>query len=915
MVPTRLTVDMQHSPIAGDNASFLPRVTDSAAPTLGWQGASTLPPGVRAVVRQGAYRLVVATSPLLLPASPDVWDSGIVASSSSVGIPYSGPPLPARSRVYWAVATWDAVNTSCGFSAEVGAWEVPLLTDGDWQGAQWITRDAPHAPPTACEHYADDPSPLLRVPFSLQQPPASVIRARLYIAGLGYFTPYLDNAVVGDEVLAPGWTDFNTTVLYSTHDVTHAIAQSTAHVLGVALGNGWFNLAPLLFWGHLDIAAALPSGDPMTRVLLAIDYADGATQSVISTTASSAWAVGGGSLLFNSIYLGTRIDRRLEQVGWCSVGFDASSWAPPHAAVTTGLGLLRSQRAPPVRRQKPVSVTLLSSMPEEVVLDIGRQISGVCNFCFSGVATGAKIDVRYGELLYSNGSVNGMTSVAGQIKGGGGGDCAPKIAWQEDHYVFRGDAQGECWEPSFTWHAARYVQLTGDAAALSAIDAAHTVCSPLRSDVATIGSFTSSSPLLNSIHAAAVNTEECNLLSVQSDCPHRERLGYGGDALMSAESFMQTFDMASFYEKRLLDVVAAQRSNGGYSETSPWVGMSDAGLGGGSGPIGWQTYLPPAAMWLYKYAGMDDAIASVYASATRYVEFLDAADDSAIENGLGDWMSVEDKALPLTGLGFKHISYLEYANMSAVLGNASQAATYTARAGAVAAKINSLFLNAGTGVYASAGVFNATQCGQAMPLFLGIVPAGVRDKAVAVLTANLAAHGGNLQVGAFGVKYLLMALVDSGRGDLAWGVMNKTSFPSFGYMMDSAVNNLTSATTIWESWFTSDNTYSHNHPMFTSNVVWAYQGLAGIQAHPSARGFDRVNIKPAPPADLTLTSVNASIATVRGVVSSAWTVAPNGTLRITVCVPPNVEAELWLPGSRQRIAVGTCCGCVYFDQL
>jgi hypothetical protein len=160
------------------------------------------------------------------------------------------------------------------------------------------------------------------------------------------------------------------------------------------------------------------------------------------------------------------------------------------------------------------------------------------------------------------------------------------VAWQEDHYVLRGDAGGETFTPRWTWHAGRYVMATGDAAALAALDVGATRCFPLRSDVAVAGAWRSSSPLLNAIHAADVTTMESNMMSVQSDCPHRERLGYGGDALMSAESFILNFDMALFYGKRLDDVAASQRPNGGFTETAPYVGIDDAGLGDGSARFG-----------------------------------------------------------------------------------------------------------------------------------------------------------------------------------------------------------------------------------------------------------------------------------------------------------------------------------------
>jgi alpha-L-rhamnosidase len=241
--PTHLSVDFELSTVQRDPVSDLPRVTDVAQPLLGWWLEPDM--GVTAQnITQLAYRLVVASDPDLLPDRPDVIDSGWVVSNRSVSVSYPGSPLVSRARAFWQVAVRDSTGGEC-WSNLTGAWEVPLLADADWQGASWITRDAPHPPTPDCAYYADDAAPLFRKPFTLKLPMSRVLRARLYIAGLGYFTPYLDGLIVGDEVLAPGWTDFHTSVLYSTHDVTAAVRTGTDHVLGVALGRGWWDLAPL----------------------------------------------------------------------------------------------------------------------------------------------------------------------------------------------------------------------------------------------------------------------------------------------------------------------------------------------------------------------------------------------------------------------------------------------------------------------------------------------------------------------------------------------------------------------------------------------------------------------------------------------------------------------------------------------
>ena len=190
LAPTQLTVDYLSAPLAS------PRITDSASPALGWQLSRAAGGGDAANLTQASYRVSVASTVAGLDA-PDLWDSGVVPSRDQVAVAYGGAALPARARAFWRVSVVDSAGGACAASAP-GAWEVPLLADADWRGAAWLAALPPHAPAPDCAYYADAPAPLLRTAFALAQPPAAVARARLYVAGLGYFVPYVDGARVGN---------------------------------------------------------------------------------------------------------------------------------------------------------------------------------------------------------------------------------------------------------------------------------------------------------------------------------------------------------------------------------------------------------------------------------------------------------------------------------------------------------------------------------------------------------------------------------------------------------------------------------------------------------------------------------------------------------------------------------------------
>ncbi len=462
-------------------------------------------------------------------------------------------PVPACDR-----------TQDCGFSAEIGAWSVGPIAESDWGPSVWIEANSSTPAPTDCDWYSDTPAPLFRRLFSLPQG-AVVQRAVLHIAALGYFTAFVDGVVVSDAALDPPWTNVSAYVLYSSFDVTSALASSTAgaHVVGVAMGNGWYNPAPLKMWGTYEIRntlyvrvrprvrasvppclrASVPPclpyppchshgswccsahGSPKFRGLLVVALSDGSTFRVAS---DSSWLVGPSGLLRNSVYLGVKMDARLEPDGWNTAAFQPPpSW---HAVSTTvpgivaGIGQLVARAVPGVVVQRQwQAVGPQYPGDSSIVYDVSQNIAGVVNVTVVGPA-GATLVARYGELLYANGSVNAMTSVAGQIKSGNGGPCAPAIAFQEDTFILRGGAT-ESFTSPFVWHGFRYIAFwwtfvpAGGAAPAIVSVSAH----QLFTDFERVSTFTSSSALLNAVFDMALESQMSNLANsgVQSDCPHR----------------------------------------------------------------------------------------------------------------------------------------------------------------------------------------------------------------------------------------------------------------------------------------------------------------------------------------------------------------------------------------------------------
>jgi alpha-L-rhamnosidase len=646
---------------------------------------------------------------------------------------------------------------------------------------------------------------------------------------------------------------------------------------------------PLALWGRVKIRDALTTGEPRAIAQIVVELADGTTQTIVT---DETWRVGDGPILRNSIYLGEVYDARREQPGWDKVGFDDSAWKQAVLAVEPQLGVLEAQDAPPIRvarTLKPVKLTQPS--PGVFVFDLGQNFAGWARLKVSGNA-GTCVKLRFGELLYPDGTLNGMTSVTGQIKRGGRDyryDDAgePETAFQQDEYVLKGHGQ-EVFTPRFTFHGFRYVEVTGfpGKPTLSSLEGLQ-----LHADVQPAGSFECSNERFNRIQQMVLRTELSNLFSVQSDCPHREKFGYGGDLVASSEMGMLNFNMASFYAKVAGDFADAVRPNGGFTETAPFVGISDpslddasipVNLGNGTGPVDFGVVEPLLLCQLYQYYGNRQLIAGHYEATRRWIDLLSSkAQDGILDNGISDHESLAPKPRALTGTAFYYFNVKLFARLARVLGKNADAEAAETEASRIKAAFNRRFLDEAAGRYDF-----ASQACQAIPLYFGLVPTNAQPDVLDNLTGDISAHDGHLTTGIFGTKYMLSALSDAGRTDVAYTIVDQQTFPGWGYMLENG------ATTLWEHWTFSDNIYSHNHPMFGSVSEWFYKALGGIQPAPDAIGFDKIIIHPHPVGNLTW--VKASYNSIRGRIASAWEQA-GGKFKLHLVIPPNTTAVVYVP--------------------
>ena len=784
---------------------------DVASPRFYWVPAHT-----ERGARQTAYQVLVGTTPDA--AKGGQWDSGKVASAGTVHVVYGGKALESGRTYYWKVRYWDQADQPSAYSP-VATFETALLSSAAWQ-AQWIKGGN-----------------LLRREFTLETAP---VRARAYLAGIGYYELRLNGGKVGDHVLDPGYTPFDKRVLYVTYDITGQL-RAGPNAVGLMLGEGWYHARAALLQLEID----LPGGRHVR----------------ISTDAS--WKTAQGPILADSIYNGETYDATRELAGWDSPGCDDRQWKPaspdeaPH-------GALSAQMMPPIRVVADLPARKMTSPRQGVyVFDMGQNFSGWTRLRVLGPA-GTRVVMRHSELLYEDGTLNVENL---------------RAAKATDTYVLRGDAGGETWEPRFTYHGFRYVELTGYPGT-PRLDSV--IGREVHTDVRPAGSFAASKPLLNQLQQNIVWGVKSNLHSIPTDCDQRdERMGWMADAHLAAETAMLNFDMAAFYTNFLRSIRDDQDEDGSLPDTVPRGTLKPP-----ADPA-WGSAYPLLVKYMWEQYGDRRIVEQHFEGIRRWAEFLHTrADADGIVSFVkyGDWVPTERTPGDLVSTAYYYLSLDTVARMAGVLGKSPEAAQYRTLADSVAAGFQKRFYRADSHSYA-----NGTQTASTLPLFFGITPSGDRDSVQNSLNSDIVySKNTHLSTGILGTKYLLPLLSQDGRPDLAYDLATQTTYPSWGYMIEKG------ATTVWELWqdVEGPSMNSHNHAMFGSVGAWFYTSLAGIHIDPKNPGYERIRIQPEMVRDLHYAS--ASIDTVRGRVASAWQREP-GRTRLEVTIPPGSTAEIYLP--------------------
>lgn len=830
---------------------YTPLAVHSSRPRLSWRIQTDVHPW-----RQAAYRILCASAPRHLQRmEPDLWDSGRVESDRSVHVPFGGGKLTSGDQVFWKVRVWDQSGNPSEWS-EPARWEMGLLEADDWQ-ACWI--GAPHEPWHSITSTQYDPAPYFRTAFDY---PGAVRRARLHICGVGYHEVYLNGKRVGDHMLDPAVTRYDRRLKYVTHDVTEMIEARNA--LGVILGNGWYNMHVIDNKRFFD---APWRGRPRSLLQLEIDGENG-NRRIVS---DESWKYARGPITFDSVRSGETYDAGRNLGAWDEPGYDDSTWRPVEKMAAPG-GELSPQLMPPMRVTETITPISVSEADGCHIFDLGRIIAGRAQFNVRGTEDD-EIVLKYRERPPE--ADPGIDDAGPDHVGN---DIYVLCGdFQTDRYISGGQGP-ETWEPRFTYHGFRYIEVSG----LHDPDPDDLKGRVVHTDLPGIGRFLCSDETLNQIQAMTRNSYLTNWHSFPEDCPQREKCGWIGDAWMAAEAGLLYFDVARSLAKWLDDIADAQREDGAISAIVPTPGWgfpptSKFGTVNSSGFC----ILP----WLiYQYTGDETPIVKHYAAMKRYVEFLGGeADGGIIEYGLGDWLApwvegMSDRAaVPMLSTA-QYLHCLRLVGRAAELvGRVADARTLSDRAEDVRNAINEHFLDAETGTYPG-----GSQTTQACAIVHDLAPQKLRSQVAAGLVRAVRDHENHLSTGLIGTWYLINALSQIGRDDLMYAVTTRPDYPGWGCWVEHG------ATTLWERW---NGTASRNHPWSAHICAWMIRSLGGIR--PEAPGFGRIRIAPRPVGDLT--SVEAEHKSPYGLIRSHWELdGEDFELRVTI--PPNTAAVIDLPG-------------------
>lgn len=847
-----------------------PLGVQSKTPRLGW-----IINAVQRNTQQVAWQILVADDLVTLDKNiGNIWDSKKVTSNQSIQIAYKGKVLEPAKIYYWKVKVWDN-HGNVSLWSKPAMWQMGLLTSSDWLGAKWIGyEELPAAERIVPAIHLrgnftpkNDILPLFRRNLSIKRKLKS---ATAFISGLGHFDLSVNGSKVGDHILDAGWTEYDKHALYVTFDLTDQLKKGE-NTVGIMLGNGFYFIPRDDRYRKLTGAYGFPK--LICRILL--EYSDGSKENIVS---DERWKTSPSPITYTSIYGGEDYNANLEQKDWDKPVFNDAKWK--NAIIVKGSPVLNSQTAEPVKIfENFTPIKISSPKPGIWVYDMGQNASAIPAIEVNG-KKGVVLRITPAELLNPDGTVN---------------QSASGVPHYYD-YTLKGEGK-EKWQPRFTYYGFRYVQVEGavpekevnpnNLPILTSLKSLH-----LRNSAENIGSFNSSNELFNKTFKLIDWAIKSNMVSVFTDCPHREKLGWLEEAHLMGGSVQYNYNIASLCRKIVKDMMAAQTKEGLIPDIAPEYthfdgGFRDSPEWGSSGVI--------VPWYAYKWYGDKELLEESYPMMQKYVAYLSSkATNNMLDHGLGDWYDIgpnspgeaqlTPKKLTATAIYYYDIDIIT--KVARLLGKTEDAKKYEKLALQVKNAFNAAFFDKETKRYST-----GSQTAYAMALYMNLVEPEYIEAVVANLVNEIKGRNNSLTAGDIGYRYVLKVLDDAGRSDVIYDMNSKSDVPGYGWQLEHGATSLTES---WQAY----GFVSNNHFMLGHLMEWLYSGLGGIKPENDAIAYNKLEIKPEQVGNIT--HAQATYKTPYGKVVSAWSKTTD-SFELKVDIPVNSKATIYIPATKNTV--------------
>ncbi|MCF0220406.1 MAG: family 78 glycoside hydrolase catalytic domain [Muribaculaceae bacterium] len=746
-------------------------------------------------------------------------------------------------------------------------------------------------------------------------------RARLYVTARGIYEFEINGRRIGADFYNPGWSDFKERIFYNTYDVTDKLVPGQ-NGLGVTLGAGWFA-------DYVGMSLDPYGAEPSVMAMLVIDYKDSSRQTIVT---DGSWkASADGPVTSNSMQTGQDYDARREIPDWSCGSFDDSGWSAAKTVPAPADSIrIQAYVGETIRNNVALeAVAMTEPEPGVYIYDMGQNMVGVPRLENLCGRAGQTVTLRYAEMLFPetipSDPVEPYTVELYQRMKGRMYTENYRDAMSTDHYTLRGDAAGETFEPHFTQHGYRYVEITGLNRPLALADVKGIV---LESIGEQLSEFECSDPDLNRLFSNIVWGQRGNFLSVPTDCPQRnERMGWMGDAQIFARSATYNMMTDGFFNRWMYALRDTQGANGSYGNTAPAFEK-------GGDALGWMEAGIIVPWQVYMQYGDKRILEDHYASMSAYMDFLGQRANGHIQPGgmFGDWLAIDNTNSSLTNTAYYAYDAILMQKIASALGKADDAEKYAALYQDIKRAWNSEFVDSEGYTRAKSNIFATampappaggmkdvmgkalekdpehpdrqnTQTSYVIPLYADLFNDANKPLAIDHLVKAIEKTGYTITTGFIGTPYICHVLSNNGRSDVAYRLFEQSAFPSWKFPVQQG------ATTIWERWnsYTKDNGFgpvdmnSFNHYSYGAIEEWIITHVLGIERDEAAPGYKHFFL--APEVGGNLSYAKGGFETVYGKISCAWQKTPTG-FTYSVTVPANTSATLTLPSPNVTVIAG-----------